>query len=64
MALHFDRTEYADRIETATRALAVRGLDGLLMFQQESITGLPATTRSASASSNVCIWAPTAGWRC
>jgi Xaa-Pro dipeptidase len=37
MALHFTREEFAARIEAACDALAKRGLDGLLMFQQESM---------------------------
>ena len=37
MALHFDRSEYAARIARTTAALKARGLDGLLMFQQESM---------------------------
>ncbi|MGE0008079.1 MAG: M24 family metallopeptidase [Parvibaculaceae bacterium] len=37
MALHFDRSEYKARIAKVRRALAAEGLDGLLMFQQESM---------------------------
>lgn len=37
MALHFDRSEYQRRIKAATAAMATQGLDGLLMFQQESM---------------------------
>ncbi len=37
MALHFDRSEYKARIAKARRALDAEGLDGLLMFQQESM---------------------------
>src|SRR6478752_1935518 len=37
MALHFDRSEYKQRIAKARRALESDGLDGLLMFQQESM---------------------------
>ena len=37
MALHFERTEYDRRLSAAGRALVARGLDGLLMFQQESM---------------------------
>ena len=37
MALHFERSEYAARIERVTDALAAQGLDGLLMFHQESM---------------------------
>jgi Xaa-Pro dipeptidase len=37
MALHFDRAEYGRRIAAVTAALADQGLDGLLMFQQESM---------------------------
>jgi Xaa-Pro dipeptidase len=37
VALHFERPEYDRRLIAATTALAARGLDGLLMFQQESM---------------------------
>jgi Xaa-Pro dipeptidase len=37
MALHFDRSEYKARIAKVRRALVAEGLDGLLMFQQESM---------------------------
>lgn len=37
MALHFDRQEYETRIGAVLTALARLGLDGLLMFQQESM---------------------------
>ena len=37
MALHFNRAEYDRRIKAATSAMAAQGLDGLLMFQQESM---------------------------
>lgn len=37
MALHFTRAEYDRRIAAATAALQAQGLDGLLMFQQESM---------------------------
>lgn len=37
MALHFDRAEYARRIKTTIAAMEAQGLDGLLMFQQESM---------------------------
>src|SRR4029079_15721112 len=37
MALHFDRSEYKARIGKVRRALEAEGLDGLLMFQQESM---------------------------
>lgn len=37
MALHFDKAEYKARIAKVRRALAAEGLDGLLMFQQESM---------------------------
>ncbi len=37
MALHFDRPEYARRIKAAIAAMEAQGLDGLLMFQQESM---------------------------
>lgn len=37
MALHFDRQEYASRIARTIKALEAQGLDGLLMFQQESM---------------------------
>ena len=37
MALHFARSEYAERIAKACKVMAEQGLDGLLMFQQESM---------------------------
>lgn len=37
MALHFEKKEYKTRIAKARRALEAQGLDGLLMFQQESM---------------------------
>ena len=37
MALHFERQEYAARTARVIRALEARGLDGLLMFRQESM---------------------------
>ena len=37
MALHFDRAEYQDRIARTLEAMAAEKLDGLLMFQQESM---------------------------
>jgi Xaa-Pro dipeptidase len=37
MALHFERAEYDRRIAKVTAQLDARGLDGLLMFQQESM---------------------------
>jgi Xaa-Pro dipeptidase len=40
MALHFTREEFATRLERALEAMAARGLDGLLMFKQESMCWL------------------------
>ena len=37
MALHFDRREYKDRIAKVIKSLEHQGLDGLLMFHQESM---------------------------
>jgi Xaa-Pro dipeptidase len=37
MALHFDRREYQQRIARVVAAIEARGLDGLLMFHQESM---------------------------
>lgn len=37
MTLHFERAEYDRRIASVTAAMAREGLDGLLMFQQESM---------------------------
>jgi Xaa-Pro dipeptidase len=37
MALHFERSEYQARIERTVKSLAHNGLDGLLMFHQESM---------------------------
>ena len=40
MALHFDRSEYQARIAATIETLGDNGLDGLLMFHQESMTRL------------------------
>jgi Xaa-Pro dipeptidase len=40
MTLHFTREEFAGRRRRALEALAARGLDGLLMFKQESMCWL------------------------
>src|ERR1700736_478475 len=37
MALHFSKSELARRRRRACRAMAERGLDGLLLFRQESL---------------------------
>ena len=37
MALHFSKTELATRRRRACRAMTARGLDGLLLFRQESM---------------------------
>ncbi len=37
MALHFTTEEFAERRQAALAAMAARGLDGLLMFRQESM---------------------------
>src|SRR3990172_11825358 len=37
MALHFSREELAERRARAIAAMAARGLDGLLLFRQESL---------------------------
>jgi Xaa-Pro dipeptidase len=37
MALHFTKQELADRRKRACRAMAERGLDGLVLFRQESM---------------------------
>src|SRR5499426_4668166 len=37
MALHFSTTELAARRRRACRAMAAQGLDGLLVFRQESM---------------------------
>src|SRR3990172_4844050 len=37
MALHFSREELAERRARAIAAMAARGLDGLLLFRQESM---------------------------
>src|SRR5262245_8482636 len=37
MALHFELSEYKARIRAAIRSMEKEGLDGLLMFQQESM---------------------------
>ncbi len=62
MALHFDPLEYKARIKAAIAALEAEELDGLLMFQQESMYYLTGYDTSASASSSASISAPTASW--
>ena len=37
MALHFEPSEYQQRVAAATAAMQKANLDGLLMFQQESM---------------------------
>ena len=37
MAIHFSTSELSERRQAATRAMAQRGLAGLLMFRQESM---------------------------
>src|SRR5208282_6237085 len=37
MAIHFERSELAGRCKRACEAMVERGLDGLLMFRQESM---------------------------
>jgi Xaa-Pro dipeptidase len=37
MPLHFDASEFADRRARAVQAMTARGLDGLLIFRQESM---------------------------
>ncbi len=37
MALHFTRDEFSSRISAARKAMAARDLDGMLLFQQESM---------------------------
>lgn len=37
MALHFERGEYCDRVSRATASMTEMGLDGLLIFSQESM---------------------------
>ena len=37
MALHFDNKEFKARQNKVIKELTARGLDGLLMFQQESM---------------------------
>ena len=37
MALHFEPAEYKARVKAVIKALDKQGLDGLLMFNQESM---------------------------
>ena len=37
MALHFTSDEFQSRIDAACKAMAGRGLEGMLLFQQESM---------------------------
>jgi len=62
MALHFTREEFADR-QTRTRAeMAKAGLDGLLIFRQESmywLTGYDTIARSGPRARSTAV---SSGW--
>ena len=55
MALHFDRAEYARRIKATIAAMEKQKLDGLLMFQQESIRGRPYVSQAVVQLANVAV---------
>jgi Xaa-Pro aminopeptidase len=55
MALHFTRAEYDRRIKATTEAMARDGLDGLLMFQQESIRGRRYVLQAVVQLANVAV---------
>ncbi len=55
MALHFERTEYDARLRRTTARLAEAGLDGLLVFRQESMYWLTGYD-TAGYSQFQCLW--------
>jgi Xaa-Pro dipeptidase len=58
MALHFTRTELAARRRRACRAMAERGLDGPVVFRQESMYYLTGhDTSGYSMSQGMCLGA-------
>ena len=58
MALHFSAAELAGRRERAIALLQARGLDGLLMFRQESMFCLTGYDTFATCSPSAFISAP------
>jgi Xaa-Pro dipeptidase len=63
MALHFTRDEFAARRRRAREEMAKAGLDGLLIFRQESMYYLTGYS-AATACSRACTWEPTGLWPC
>ena len=64
MALHFEIKEYKARIKAVTQALEARGLDGLLMFQQESMYYLTGYDTFGFCFFQCLYLGATASWRC
>ena len=55
MAIHFHREEFERRVRRLCVALDAQGLDGLLLFKQESMYYLTATIHLVFVFSSVCI---------
>ena len=64
MALHFDSAEYRARIDRVARELARQNLDGLLMFNQESMYYLTGYDTFGFCFFQCLISEPMGGWRC
>jgi Xaa-Pro dipeptidase len=65
MALHFTREEFADRQRRTRAEMAKAGLEGLLIFRQESMYYLTGyDTSGYSMCSRACTWERTARWPC
>ena len=57
MAIHFSEQELADRRTAVTNEMAIRGLDGLLMFRQESMYYLTGYDTFGYCFFSAYIWA-------
>ncbi len=53
MALHFERSEFADRVTRTCEAMKAERLDALLMFRQESMYYLTGYDTFGYSSFNV-----------
>jgi Xaa-Pro dipeptidase len=60
MALHFSEDEFAERRRRTVDEMTARGLDGLLMFRQESMFHLTGYDSFGLFFSNVSSSGPTA----
>ncbi len=64
MALHFARAEYQARIARAIADMQRNGLDGLLMFQQESMYYLTGYDTFGFCFFQCLYLGADGGWRC